>query len=480
MTGLLHHLILTLKLNFRSKQALIYGYVVPIFFLLAFGSVFHGDKEPLIHELGQLLTISVLGGACFGMPTSMVSERERGVWRRYRLLPAATGGLIFSTMVARFVIILTAALIQIGLALEFYHMPVPQHPLQMAVAFVFVCFAFLGMGLVIAMLAETVPAVQALGQAIFLPMIMIGGVGVPLRSLPVWAQHVAAFLPGRYAVEALQACALDTERYHGLHDVTFSLIALTIIGISGCVAGSKMFRWDVGQKLAASAKGWVVPAMLSWAAVGIVAESRGKAVVYYPPGKQVATVGVTHPATQPTTIASTEPTPATSPAMATDAPGTSWQTMTPAQVSSITYNDLEPDTSTVTPIIAGLDGLDDDTKKRLEDFREKLADWAPGNQEDLPQRVRNLLSVAAIGDVVQDENEAAFPLIVFDKLKSDIPKPDLIKMLTWIILNPTEGTVISSVHELGINSDADESQVRERMIAYGKKLLFRLTDKGKP
>jgi ABC-type polysaccharide/polyol phosphate export permease len=479
MTGLLQHLTLTLKLNFRSMQAIVYGYMVPIFFLLAFGSVFHGDKEPFIHQLGELLTISVLGGACFGMPTSMVSERERGVWRRFRLLPAATSGLIFSTMIARFVIILSAAVIQIGLALAF-QMPAPQHAMQMVIAFVFVCFAFLGMGLVIAMLAETVPAVQALGQAIFLPMIMIGGVGFPLRSLPVWAQHIAAFLPGRYAVEALQACALDTWQHHGLGDAKFSLIALTVIGISGCVAGAKMFRWDVGQKLSPGAKGWIMPAMLSWAAIGIIAESRGKAVLYYPPSNQVATSPQTRPATMPTTVASTEPAATTMPTMATEAPpGSSWQSITPAQVSSITFDDLEPDTSTVTPIIAGLDGLDDDTKKRLEDFREKLADWAPGNQEDLPQRVRNLLSVAAVGDVVQDENEAAFPLIVFDKLKSDIPKPDLIKILTWIVVNPTEGTVISSVHELGINSDADESQVRERMIAYGKKLLFRLTDKGK-
>ena len=205
MKGLLNHLLLTLRLNLRSKQALVYGYIVPVFFLIAFGSLFK-TTPPLLHELGQLLTISVLGGACFGMPTAMVSERERGVWRRYRLLPAATGGLVFSTMVARFLIVASAAILQIAMAVWIYGMPAPLHPLQLAIAFTFVCFAFLGLGLIIAMLAETVPAVQALGQAIFLPMIIIGGVGVPLRILPGWAQTVAGFLPGRYAVDALQAC----------------------------------------------------------------------------------------------------------------------------------------------------------------------------------------------------------------------------------------------------------------------------------
>src|SRR3954466_15188826 len=144
MNGLLHHLALTLRLNFRSKQAIVYGYVVPIFFLLAFGSVFRSSKPPLRHEMGQLLTITILGGACFGLPTGMVSERERGVWRRYRLLPTAIGGIITSAMIGRLVIVISAGLLQIVLARVMYGTPWPDHPWALCVAFLFVCFAFLG------------------------------------------------------------------------------------------------------------------------------------------------------------------------------------------------------------------------------------------------------------------------------------------------------------------------------------------------
>src|SRR5258708_2219190 len=172
MNGLLHHLALSLRLNFRSKQAIIYGYVVPIFFLFALGSVF-ATNPPLRKDMGRLLTVTILGGACFGMPTTMVAERERGVWRRYRLLPAATGGIILS-----------AAVMQIVLARLIYKTPFPEHPIGLLGAFIFVCFAFLGLGLVIAMVSDNVPAVQAMGQAIFLPLIIIGGVGVRLESLP--------------------------------------------------------------------------------------------------------------------------------------------------------------------------------------------------------------------------------------------------------------------------------------------------------
>ncbi len=109
-------------------------------------------------------------------------------------------------MAARFAIVASSAVLQVAVAWLAFRTPLPRHPWQLAVAFVFVAFALEGLGLVIAALADTVPAVQALGQAIFLPVIIIGGVGVPLTTLPAWAQTVAGFLPGRYAVEALQPC----------------------------------------------------------------------------------------------------------------------------------------------------------------------------------------------------------------------------------------------------------------------------------
>src|SRR5260221_5412316 len=84
MNGFAQHLLTSLRLNFRNPQALVFGYVVPLFFLIAFGALFHNNKDPLRDQLGQVLTISVLGGACFGLPITFVSERERGVWPRYR------------------------------------------------------------------------------------------------------------------------------------------------------------------------------------------------------------------------------------------------------------------------------------------------------------------------------------------------------------------------------------------------------------
>jgi hypothetical protein len=234
--------------------------------------LYRHERVPLARHMGELLTVTALGGACFGLPTAMVSERERGVWRRYRLAPVATGGLLASTVLARYVLLVLAGLLQVLLAMA-VGMPLPDHPFDLWLAFTFVAFALLGLGLVIATLADNVPAVQALGQCIFLPMLIIGGVAVQLASLPAWAQHLSAFFPGRYAVEAMQACVTGD----GLGAIGFSLLALFLIGAAACLAGVKMFRWDAHQRFAArGGKGWVAVALGAWAAVGLLAESRGR------------------------------------------------------------------------------------------------------------------------------------------------------------------------------------------------------------
>jgi hypothetical protein len=275
VNSIARHLGISLRLHFRNRMGLFYGYLFPLLFLVAFWVLYRYDQVPLVRHVGVLLTITALGGACFGLPTTMVSERERGVWRRYRLAPVGTGSLVASTMVARYLLLLTAGLLQLVLAFAL-GMPFPHHPFDVWLAFTFVAFAFLGMGLVIAMLADNVPAVQALGQCIFLPMLILGGVAVPLESLPGWAQHLSAFFPGRYAVEAIQA-GVDGG---GLGAARFPLLALLLIGIAGYIAGVKLFRWDSEQRFARMpGKGWVAAALAGWLTVGVLAESAGHALI---------------------------------------------------------------------------------------------------------------------------------------------------------------------------------------------------------
>lgn len=432
--GLLRHFAVTLQLNFRSKQAIGYGYLMPVFFLLAFGSVFRSDTPLLLHQMGQLLTITILGSASIGLPTALVAERERGVWRRYRLLPVSTGGLLAGTLLARLVIVASAVALQVLLARLIYGTPFPQHPLDAVVAFLFAAFAFLALGLIVAALANDVPAVQALGQCLFLPMIMIGGVGVPLEVLPAWAQKAAGFMPGRYAVEALQRAFSDPA---GLRGAGFQLLALATIGAAAAAVGIRLFRWDSTQRPPRSSRAWIAVALLAWIAVGLTAAGTGR----------LAPIG---------------------------AAGSSYATVSEAEMDQITYDDLTSDNELVTRLAPP---FDPGTAERMRDFSTRLAAWPRAKTEDPVQAARYLLSVAAIADVTADLREAEIGRVVFNELQSRHPTDRLRRVLAWIILNPDAGRVTGAAPEFGFRREISERAVRERSVMYAKKYLGRLLGK---
>ena len=451
MNALLHLVAISLKLNFRNRMAILYGYLFPLIFLVAFWAVYRNDPVPLALHVGQFLTVTILGSACFGLPTTIVSERERGVWRRYALMPVGRWVFVAGTLLARSVLLLTAAALQLGLAFAF-GLPVPTHPLDLFIAFAAASAAFLAFGMVIAMLVDNVPAVQALGQCIFLPMLMIGGVAVRLESLPAWAQHLSAFFPGRYAVEAMQRSAT------GAGSAGFDLLALLLIAVAGAVAATAMFRWDTRVR---PRRGWLLLALGVWLAVGAMAELRGPVTIGQV--QDTRTVGA----------------PKDYVAAKMAAPSPSWQAVNETDIDGVAFDRLPPDEGIISPVSRSDEEPDPALLPQLDRIRDALPDWAPGNVADPVQRARNLLTIAAVPDILQMEQVERFvPRLVFARLQAVIPPRDLPKILYWIAMHPDDGDD-PAIHQLGVFALPDISgpskPVQGRVMLYAFKLLGRLS-----
>ncbi len=444
MRGVCEHLRSSLKVHFRNRTALVYGFVFPLMFLAALAAIYRHESVPLVRHFGELLTLGILSGACFGLPTTLVSERERGLWRQFRLSPVPTWMLIAGTIAARYLIMLSAALLQLGAAIAL-GMTAPAHPLSLWFAFTVASFAFIGLGLVVAALADSVPAVQALGQCLFLPMLILGGVAVPFSSLPDWAQRVAAFFPGRYSVEALQPTINGT----GLGGSPFNLLALTLIGLTACSAGGLLFRWDPRERPAAAVQWrWLTVVVTAWLAVGGTAELQRRASLL---------------AKKPDNLRA-----------AVTVPTAEWARLSASDVARLNF-DLPPDDGVVAPIESP-DHAADYMADQVARVRERITSWPPGTTGDEIQRVRNLLCIAAVPDSIQIPVERYLPLVVLDHLSAVHPRDQLIRILAWIALHPDEGTVVTSLSDFGIRGTAeDPAMVRERTVFYAIKFIARLT-----
>jgi hypothetical protein len=451
---------LGLLLAVRNRLGLLYGFLFPLLFLAAFRAIYRHEPAPLALHMGELLTVTVLGGACFGLPTTLVNERERGVWRRYRLTPASTWLFVASTLTTRYLLICAAALLQLVVALA-AGTPRPLDPLGLCVAFSIATAAFLALGMVIAQLAPNVPAVQALGQCIFLPMLLIGGVGVPLTSLPDWALHASVFFPGRYAVTALQRCVT------GSGGNGFELLCLLLIGVASACAAVALFRWDVAQRERPGARvAGIALALGIWGLVGGLAELQGKVT-----GDTAAAASVESPqelvSVTPGQSGEQRPAPQ------------SWREVTPEDFRRVAFARLPPDAGLIAPIAAAAEEPPALLTGRLDQVRNALSHWPPAQVDDEVQRVRNVLYVCALPDLLQmSDVERYLPQIVFDHLKGRVPYGELRQILYWIALHPDAGddAALRQMSALGLPDGRGPTQaVRARVMLYAFKLLGRMT-----
>src|SRR5882672_10956633 len=76
-----------------------------------------------------------------------------------------------------------------------------------------------------------------------------------------------------------------------------------------------------------------------------------------------------------------------------------WQTITDKDIATITYDDAEVDSGFVTPLAQDLSNLDNDSKKELDQFAEKLDQWVPGQDKELVQQIRNWMCLCTFADL---------------------------------------------------------------------------------
>jgi hypothetical protein len=157
----------------------------------------------------------------------------------------------------------------------------------------------------------------------------------------------------------------------------------------------------------------------------------------------------------------------------------SWNAVTRADIDrDLIFTRLPSDDGVVTPIAPMDEDTPPDVSEQLERVRGSLPAWRPARIADTVQRVRNVLYVAAVPDVLQIPIERYVARVVYEHLEQDVPKADLMKALYWIALHPGDGddSAVDDLSALGMDErPPDREQIRERAALYAVKLLGRLT-----
>ncbi|MEU1398142.1 ABC transporter permease [Micromonospora zamorensis] len=184
----------------------------------------------------SLLVVTLAMVGVNTMPMALATYRERGVLRRLATTPAHPGALLAAQLVVALAAILASALLLIIVGRLAFGVPLPRHPLGFILAFVLGTAALLALGLLVAAVARTTKAAQAMAVPLFLLTMFFGGVYLPRFLLPDAVARIGDYTPP--GVQAL------LDAWTGPSPQPLHLAIMAVIAVAAGAGAAKLFRWE--------------------------------------------------------------------------------------------------------------------------------------------------------------------------------------------------------------------------------------------
>jgi len=188
-----------------------------------------------------LLAMALSQSAVFGVAGTLVSWRERGIFRRLKVTPLPIGEFSVARVISHLLLALAQAaiLLTVGWAFFGVHLGINLAALVPLVAAGALCF--IAIGFLVGALSRTQEAADAIGNLITLPMVFLAGVFFPLTTAPGWLREVAKFLPLTYLANGLRDVAI---RGHAIGSTMPDLAVLLGVALALGLVSLRFFRWE--------------------------------------------------------------------------------------------------------------------------------------------------------------------------------------------------------------------------------------------
>jgi len=252
--------VLELKMYFREKEAVFFSFAFPILMLSMFAVIF-GDQfgkgdaaDAGVNAARFFLPGMVAAGVMLtsfqSMALSVAVERDDGTLKRLRSTPMPPAayflgkvGLVASTSLAQFVLLIAIAKVAFGVQL----------PTGAASWVTFVWVFLLGvacgtvLGVAYSSLASSSRSVGATVIAPTLILQFISGVYFAFTDLPDWLKQVASVFPLKWIAQGMRSVFFpddwQTQEMAGVWEHGRTALVLGAWLVAGLVICARTFRW---------------------------------------------------------------------------------------------------------------------------------------------------------------------------------------------------------------------------------------------
>jgi ABC-2 type transport system permease protein len=255
-----------MRLAMRNRAFLFFSLIMPLAFLFIYAGIFgRGNSQAMPYLLAEVLALTVMG-SFWGLSVQLVTFREQGILRRFRLAPIGAAEMLASSIISNYILTIPTIIIEFYLSRQIFHMSSMGNLVGVFVLVTLGIVTFATLGLVIASVTNTMQETQIINQIIWFAFLFLSGVTVPLPILPKLVQKVSYFLPATYLVSGLQQSMVDNAAISDLGLDLASMLGCTLIAF---VVATQLFRWEPEAKAPRRAKLWAAAAVIPFLLLGI-------------------------------------------------------------------------------------------------------------------------------------------------------------------------------------------------------------------
>lgn len=252
-------------LAMRNRTFLFFSLIMPLGFLFFFVLVLaKGRAGWIAYTLGAVLTMTVMG-SFWGLSVQLVTFREQGILRRFRLAPIGAGPMLASSIISNYLMTMPTVVIEVLVCRWAFHMTSWGNLWAIFLLVTFGSAAFSAFGLIVASVTNTMQETQIINQLIWTGFLFLSGATIPLAIFPGWIQRLSLFMPATYLATGLEAA---TTNLAGTREIITDVIALSVGILVAFEISRQLFRWEPEAKVSPRAKLWVVAAMVPFLIFG--------------------------------------------------------------------------------------------------------------------------------------------------------------------------------------------------------------------
>jgi ABC-2 type transport system permease protein len=262
---------LRMRLALRNRAFIFFSLVFPMMFLFLFLGFFaRRNPAAVSYMLSHVLALTVMG-SFWGLSVQLVTFREQGILRRFRLTPVSAGAMLLSSILSNYILTLPTVVLEFVLARQIFHMIGWGNLGGVFVMVTLGTVTFAALGLIIASVTNTMQETQVINQLLWSGFLFLSGATLPLPMLPGWVQNLTLFQPATYLVAGLEQAMSG-----GPLQIGAETLSLSVCAIIAFVVSQQLFRWEPEAKAPRRAKLWAASAIIPFLLLGLWETAHGR------------------------------------------------------------------------------------------------------------------------------------------------------------------------------------------------------------